>query len=172
MDSAIKIILKPGKEQSVMRLHPWIFSGAIKKIEGLPREGDIAEVFSHDNQYLATGHYQIGSIAIRLFSFQQVTADTVFWRNKIQAAWDLRRELGLTGNADTSVYRLVNGEGDGMPGLIIDYYNGIAVIQTHSVGMYYLRDQITSVLHEIYNHSLVAVYDKSENTLPVKAGLR
>jgi len=171
MNSTIKIILKPGKEQSVKRLHPWIFSGAIKRIEGTPKEGDIAEVFSNDHEYLATGHYQIGSIAIRLFSFQQVIPDFQFWRDKIQAAWNLRKALSLTDNPDTNVYRLVNGEGDGLPGLIIDYYNGTAVIQMHSVGMYYLRSQITAVLQEIYQPSRLTVYDKSENTIPGKAGL-
>ena len=167
----VKIILKPGKEQSIMRLHPWIFSGAIKKIEGTPAEGDVVEIFSHEQEYLATGHYQIGSIAVRIFSFQQVNPDGEFWRSKIQQAYNLREALNLTDNSETTVYRLVNGEGDGMPGLIIDYYNGIAVMQMHSIGMYHMRNLIADVLKELYKQKLVAIYDKSESTIPFKANL-
>jgi len=171
MDSYIRIILKSGKGQSVMRLHPWIFSGAIENIKGKPKEGDVVEIYSHDGEFLATGHYQVGSIAVRLFSFQQIRPDLSFWQKKIQNAYDLRTMLRLTGNKNSNVYRLVNGEGDGMPGLIIDYYNGIAVIQAHSIGMYRLRDTFAGVLKEIYKGRLLAVYDKSENSIPVKAGL-
>jgi 23S rRNA (cytosine1962-C5)-methyltransferase len=171
MNALVKIVLKPGKEQSIMRLHPWIFSGAIKKIEGSPHEGDVVEVFSNEHEYLATGHYQIGSIAIRIFSFQQLTPDSEFWRRKIQNAYNLREILNLTNNPETNVYRLVNGEGDGMPGLIVDFYNGIAVIQMHSIGMYRVRELIADVLKGIYQHRLVAIFDKSEGTLPFKANL-
>jgi 23S rRNA (cytosine1962-C5)-methyltransferase len=166
-----KVILKPGKEQSVMRLHPWIFSGAIKKITGEPVEGDIVEVFSSDQEYLATGHYQIGSIAIRLFSFRQITPDRDFWSKKLHNAFEVRRSLMLTSNPQTNVFRLLNGEGDGMPGLIIDYYNGIAVLQMHSIGMYKLRNELTSILQDLFGQQLIAVYDKSESTLPFKANL-
>jgi len=171
MNDLLKIILKPGKEQSIKRLHPWIFSGAIKKINGSPHEGDVVEIFTHEKEYLATGHYQIGSIAVRIFSFQQVTPDGKFWKDKIQNAFNLRESLNLTDNPETNVYRLVNGEGDGIPGLIIDFYNGIAVIQMHSVGMYYMRGLIADILQDIYKSKLVAVYDKSEATLPFKANL-
>ena len=171
MNALVKIILKPGKEQSIMRLHPWLFSGAIKKIVGSPAEGDVVEIFSHEQQYLATGHYQIGSIAVRIFSFQQVTPDGEFWRSKIQQAYNLREALNLTNNSQTTVYRLVNGEGDGLPGLIIDFYNGIAVTQMHSIGMYHMRNVIADVLKELYKQRLVAIYDKSESTLPFKANL-
>jgi 23S rRNA (cytosine1962-C5)-methyltransferase len=171
MNSLIKVILKPGKEQSIMRLHPWIFSGAIKKIDGSPREGDVVEVFSYNLEYLATGHYQIGSIAIRIFSFQQVIPDRDFWMAKIQHAFNFRETLNLTDNPETNVYRLVHGEGDGIPGLIIDFYNGIAVIQTHSVGMFYIRGLIADVLKDIYKNKLLAIFDKSEGTLPFKANL-
>jgi 23S rRNA (cytosine1962-C5)-methyltransferase len=171
VNELIKIILKPGKEQSIMRLHPWLFSGAIKKIVGSPAEGDVVEIFSHEQQYLATGHYQIGSIAVRIFSFQQVTPDGEFWRSKIQQAYNLREALNLTNNSQTTVYRLVNGEGDGLPGLIIDFYNGIAVTQMHSIGMYHMRNVIADVLKELYKQRLVAIYDKSESTLPFKANL-
>jgi 23S rRNA (cytosine1962-C5)-methyltransferase len=171
MDSPVRILLKPGKEQSVKRLHPWIFSGAIRKIEGKPQEGDPVEVFSHEGEFLASGHYQIGSIAIRIFSFQQVISDPDFWKQKFQSAYDLRTVLSLSENSHTNVYRLVNGEGDGMPGLIVDYYNGIAVIQMHSIGMYRLRDLFADILKELYAGRLLAVYDKSESTLPLMAGL-
>lgn len=171
MDSFIRVILKSGKGQSVMRLHPWVFSGAIEKIKGKPEEGDVVEIYSHEGEFLAIGHYQIGSIAVRIFSFRQVQPDLSFWQKKMQNAYDLRTTLGLTGNGHTSVYRLVNGEGDGMPGLIIDYYNGVAVIQSHSIGMYRLRDIFAGILKGIYKDRLVSMYDKSENTIPPKAGL-
>lgn len=154
-----------------MRLHPWIFSGAIRKIEGSPREGDTVEVFSHDQDFLAMGHYQIGSIAVRLFSFQRVNPDAVFWRQKVQTAFDLRKVLQLAGSQETNVYRLVHGEGDGMPGLIIDYYNGVVVMQCHSVGMFRLRSLMAEVIRDLYGQQLVALYDKSEGTLPFKADL-
>jgi 23S rRNA (cytosine1962-C5)-methyltransferase len=171
MDPIIRIILQPGKEQSIMRRHPWIFSGAIKKIEGKPLEGDTVEVFSSQGNYLATGHYQIGSIAVRIFSFQQDIPDRDFWQKKIMAAYDFRTLLNLTESEETNVYRLINGEGDGMPGFIADYYNGIAVLQMHSIGMYRLREMFTGILKEIYKNRLLAVYDKSEGTIPFKAGL-
>jgi 23S rRNA (cytosine1962-C5)-methyltransferase len=171
MNGYVKVILKPGKEQSVMRLHPWIFSGAIKKIDGKPLEGDIVEVFSHEQEFLAMGHYQIGSITVRIFTFRQVNPDEDFWKQKIQQAYDVRKALGLTGSDDTNVYRMVHGEGDGLPGLIVDYYNGVVVLQTHSVGMYRLRDRIAAAILEVCDRKPLAIYDKSENTLPFKANL-
>jgi 23S rRNA (cytosine1962-C5)-methyltransferase len=171
MEPFSRVILKSGKEQSIKRLHPWIFSGAIKKIEGKPAEGDTVEIFSNSGEYLATGHYQIGSIAVRIYSFYQVTPDLAFWTMKFRAAWDLRNTLGLTENENTNVYRLVNGEGDGMPGFIVDYYNGIVVMQMHSVGMYLLREQLAEVIKALYGEKLLSIYDKSESTIPVKAGL-
>lgn len=171
MGNFVKIVLKPGKEQSVMRLHPWIFSGAIRRIEGTPAEGDVVEVFSDQGQYLATGHYQIGSITVRIFSFRQVNADYDFWKDKILSAYNLRKSLNLTDNPDTNVYRLIHGEGDGAPGLIIDFYNGLVVTQMHSVGMYRIREMIARVIKEVYGSSLVAIYDKSESTVPFKANL-
>ena len=171
MENSIKIILKKGKEQAVKRLHPWIFSGAIRKIIGTPAEGDVVEVFSDREEWLALGHYQIGSIAVRIFSFMQVVPDDRFWEDKIGAAYRLRLQLGLADNPVTTVYRLVNAEGDGMPGLIIDYYNGIAVLQMHSIGMYKIRSQLTEILKKLYGKKLTAVFDKSESTIPHKAGL-
>ncbi len=171
MNDIVQIILKSGKEQSVKRLHPWIFSGAIKKIRGNPAEGDVVHVFSNDNEFLASGHYQIGSIAIRIFSFEEVEPDSAFWRMKIQQAFDFRKTLGLTDNPDTNVYRLINGEGDGLPGLIIDFYNGVFVLQTHSVGMFRIRSEIAAAIQEVYGNKVVSIYDKSEGTVPFKANL-
>lgn len=171
MNTFTRIVLKQGKEQSVRRLHPWIFSGAIKKIEGKPFEGDTVEVYSSELEFLAMGHYQIGSIAVRIFTFQHILPDTGFWKRKLMNALDLRKSLNLADSDTTNVYRLVHGEGDGMPGLIIDYYNGIVVMQMHSVGMYKLRDLIAGEIMDLYGQRIVAVYDKSEGTLPFKANL-
>ncbi|MDP4206608.1 MAG: class I SAM-dependent rRNA methyltransferase, partial [Bacteroidota bacterium] len=165
------VILKPGKEQSMLRFHPWVFSGAIKKIKGDVREGEIVEVFSHEKQFLGIGHYQIGSIAVRIFSFVPVQPDLEYWKSKLSSAFELRRRLGLTANPETNVYRLVHGEGDGLPGLVIDYYNGTAVLQMHSVGMYLIREQLTEALRAVMGDQLQAVYDKSDKTLPFKADL-
>ncbi|MFO7371123.1 MAG: class I SAM-dependent rRNA methyltransferase [Bacteroidales bacterium] len=171
MEKFVKVILKPGKEQSVMRLHPWIFSGAIRRIDGSPAEGDVVEVFSDAGEYLASGHYQIGSITVRIFSFRQVNPDYNFWKEKILNAYNLRKSLNLTDNPDNNVYRLLHGEGDGAPGLIVDYYNGLVVMQMHSVGMYRIRETIAGVIQELYGSGLVAIYDKSESTVPFKANL-
>src|SRR5438874_11774572 len=118
-----KIILLPSKERSLQNQHPWLFSGAVKTIEGEPREGDIVEIFSSDNRYLATGHYHDGSIKVRIFSFEQTQPGYDFWKKKLQRAYDYRHSLALINNAETNMYRLVHAEGDGMPGLIIDIYN-------------------------------------------------
>jgi 23S rRNA (cytosine1962-C5)-methyltransferase len=171
MEKPVKIILNKGKEQSVKRLHPWIFSGAIRKIYGTPSEGDVVEVFSDLDEYLATGHYQIGSISVRIFSFDRIEPDFAFWNAKIEKAYRLRQQLQLAGNPQTNGYRLVNGEGDELPGLIIDYYNGIAVMQMHSIGMYRIREQLSEILTRLYGNQLNSVYDKSEATIPRKAGL-
>jgi 23S rRNA (cytosine1962-C5)-methyltransferase len=170
-DLPAKIMLKPGKEKSVMRLHPWIFSGAIRNADDVPTEGDLVEVYSHAGEFLATGYYQIGSIAIRIISFSQITPDFSFWHKMILGAYNLRKSIGLIGQGTTNVYRLVNAEGDGLPGLVIDYYNGIAVLQMHSIGMYRVRNLLVQVLQKIYDAELIAVYDKSEGSLPFKAGL-
>jgi 23S rRNA (cytosine1962-C5)-methyltransferase len=165
----IKILLKPGKDQSILRFHPWIFSGAIKTIEGKPAEGELVIVYSDKNEFLAIGHYQIGSIAVRIISFEEVAIDYPFWKNKILQSYQLRKNLGLTENNDTNVYRLVHGEGDGLPGLIIDIYNNTAIMQSHSIGMYHVRNDIARAIKEIYNERITAIYDKSEATLPFKA---
>jgi 23S rRNA (cytosine1962-C5)-methyltransferase len=168
----VQIILSKGKEHSLKRYHPWVFSGAIKLIKGEVKEGDAVEVYSSANELLGVGHYQIGSIAVRLFSFEKVVPDYLFWKKKLQAAYQFRKELGLVDNSTTSCYRLLFGEGDGMPGFIIDFYNGTAVFQFHSIGMYLIRDLFVKVLTEIMGNSLKAVYDKSEETLPQKADIK
>lgn len=169
MDSPVKVILKSGKEQSIRRYHPWIFSGAIKQIDGKPGEGDVVCIFSNKDEFLAMGHYQIGSIAVRIFSFENNIPDDDFWYQKILAAYKIRSSLQLTDNPETNVYRLINAEGDSMPGIIIDYYNGVAVMQIHSIGMYRIRKLITEILIKIYGNHLHAVYDKSEQTIPYKS---
>lgn len=167
-----KIILKSGKDDAVRRFHPWVFSGAIKKIEGNVEDGDIVEVYSNHDEYLATGHYQNGTIMVRLFSFFQMIPDDQFWNSKIKKAYELRELLGLTKSESTNVYRLVHAEGDGLPGLIIDFYNGTAVIQTHSIGMHMIKDQLVKALTEVYGDKLKAVFDKSSETMPKQSSIK
>lgn len=167
----VRVTLKQGKEQSLLRFHPWIFSGAIKKIEGEPAEGDIVEVTDTLGAFLAIGHYQIGSIAVRVLSFVPCTIDQKFYTERIGEAYKLRQQIGLAGSTTTNAYRLIHGEGDGLPGLVIDYYNGTAVVQMHSVGMYKDRKYIETALVEVMGADLKAIYNKSEGTLPYKAGL-
>lgn len=178
-DSYIKVILTSGKDHSLRRFHPWVFSGAIKKISLPPeyegddvKEGDVVEVYSAQNEFLGMGHYQIGSIAIRMFSFKQVIPDFNFWKSKIQTAIDFRKQLNLVNNPGTNCYRLCFGEGDGLPGFIIDFYNGTAVFQSHSIGMHLIKDQFVKALQEIMGDSLKAVYDKSEETMPKQASIK
>jgi 23S rRNA (cytosine1962-C5)-methyltransferase len=161
-----KIVLKSGKEQSVRRFHPWIFSGAIKKMYGEPAEGDLVDVFDNKDTFLAVGHYAPSSIAVRILSFEQVIPDTDFFRDKIKLAIRYRKSIGIIDDPKINVYRLIHGEGDGLPGLIIDYYNGVAVMQMHSVGFYRIRKEIASILVELLKDNIVAVYDKSEGTIP------
>jgi len=167
----IKIVLKSGKEQSVRRYHPWIFSGAIKKICGDPSEGDIVTVFDNKDNFLAVGHYQPGSIAVRILSFEDNEPDTEFFRGRIRSAIEFRRSIGLIDNQSVNVFRLIHAEGDNLPGLIADFYNGVIVMQMHSVGMYRIRKEIAGILSELMGNSITAIYDKSESTIPFKAGI-
>ena len=144
-----KVILNKGKEISFLRFHPWVFSGAIKTIEGTVAEGDIVEVYTFDKKFVGSGHYQAGSISIRMLSFEQEIIDAGFWKKKIKKAFDYRHFLGLTKNPETNVYRLIFGEGDGLPGLIIDYYNRHIVIQCHGIGMHKSIDEIAAALNEV-----------------------
>ena len=168
----IKVVVKSGKDSSLRRFHPWVFSGAIKKIYGgEPKEGDIVSVYDNKDEFLGLGHYQIGSIAIRIFSFEDVDINRDFWIKKFRNAFAYRKQMGIINNENTNVYRLIHAEGDGMPGLVIDYYNGTAVIQTHSIGMYLLRELFVEILKELLGDTLTAVYNKSESTLPYKADI-
>ena len=167
----IKIILKSGKDVSIRRYHPWIFSGAIKKMSGEPSEGDLVDVYDNKNEFLAVGHYQPSSIAVRILSFSPVTPDISFFRERIKKAVEYRRAIGIIDNPQINVFRLIHGEGDGLPGLIVDYYNGVAVMQMHSIGFYRIRKEIASILSELLDKSIVAVYDKSEGTIPHMSGI-
>jgi len=166
MKEPVKIVLRSGKDQSAKRYHPWIFSGAIKKIHGKPVEGEIVEVYSNQDEFLGTGHYQEGSIAIRILSFGTEEIGEDFYLARIREATEARARLGLLNNDETNVFRLVNAEGDGLPGLIVDYYDGIAVMQFHSIGMHLHRDLLLKGLQETLAQKLTAVYDKSASTLP------
>lgn len=179
MSEHIKVTLHNGKEHSLKRFHPWVFSGAIKKISLPPdfegedvSEGDVVEVYTAKDELLGMGHYQIGSIAIRMFSYELVEPNYAFWKSKLQKAYDLRTQLNLTNNPATNCYRLFFGEGDGLPGLVIDYYNGTAVFQSHSIGMHLIKPLLVDALREIYGDKLVAAYDKSEDTMPKQAAVK
>ena len=178
----IKIILKKGREESLRRFHPWVFSGAIAEVQGNPAEGDMVAVHASDGSLLAYGHYQIGSIAVRVLSFDDSALHPDFWETMLSRALQMRISCGLhvtSGHSVTSdliggqtnCYRLVHGEGDNLPGLIIDYYDGVCVMQAHSVGMFRAKKLISDALQKVYGSSLKAVYDKSSGTAPFKAGL-
>ncbi len=165
------IYLKRGKEESLQRFHPWIFSGAIQRIEGPEEEGALARVFTANGDYIATGHWQIGSIAVRVLTFNDETIDDAFWRRRLQVALDVRKAIGVAGSAANDTFRLVHGEGDNLPGLVIDVYGQTAVLQAHSVGMHCCRQQIATALKEVMGAELENIYYKSETTLPFKADL-
>ena len=167
----VKVILKKGREESLLRFHPWVFSGAIAQIVGHPSEGDVVGVYGSDGSFLAAGHYQVGSIAVRILSFDAEVLSPDFWKVMIGRAYAVRQAAGLAGAAATNCYRLVHGEGDNLPGLIIDYYDGVCVMQAHSVGMFRSKKAICEALQAVYGDALKAVYDKSSGTAPFKAGL-
>jgi len=166
MKDLVRIVLRSGKDQSLKRYHPWVFSGAIKKIYGEPAEGDIVKVYSNQDEFLGTGHYQDSSITIRILSFKDEEIGEDFYITRIKDALAARVKLGLSDDKNTNVYRLVNAEGDGLPGLIIDYYFGTAVLQFHSIGMHIHRDLLVKGLQEVLGDRLTSVYDKSGTTLP------
>lgn len=167
-----KIKLKSGREKSILRFHPWVFSGAIKEITGDIKEGDLVDIYSSDNKFLATGHYQPSSISVRIITFKKQEINEKFWKEKFIKAFNLRKELGLFSNEHLNVFRLINAEGDGFPGLIIDYYNGILVFQAHSIGMYLNIELFKKILIELMGFKIKAIYDKSSSTLPYKAQLK
>ena len=168
-----RIYLRRGKEESLLRRHPWIFSGAIDYIkaeeESEIAEGALVDVYTHAGEFIARGHYQIGSIAVRVLTFEREAIDSAWWERCIAVAHDVRRTLGLTQNASTTCYRLVHGEGDSLPGLVVDIYGTTAVVQCHSVGMYRARMEIAAAIRAVYGEHITAIYDKSSQTLPFKA---
>ena len=168
-----KIFLRRGKEESLQRRHPWIFSGAIYNIENADTiaEGDIVDLYSAKGDFLARGHYQIGSIAVRVLTCEQHQIDAAWWQERIATAYDVRRTLGLTDSDHTTCYRLIHGEGDNLPGLVVDIYGSVAVVQCHSVGMYRSRQQIADAIVAVFGAKITAVYDKSAQTVPFKANL-
>lgn len=166
-----KVFLKPGKEESLKRFHPWVFSGAIARVEGEPEEGEVVDVYTSKKEFIACGHFQIGSIAVRVLSFRQEPIDHAFWVRRLQVAKDLRCALGVLGNPQNNTYRLVHGEGDNLPGLIIDVYDHTAVMQAHSAGMHLDRMAVAEALEEVVGDVIQHIYYKSETTLPFKADL-
>lgn len=165
------LTLKPGKDQSLRRLHPWVFSGAIARMQGEVVEGEVVSVLAANGELLGVGHYAPGSIAVRMLDFgtEAQLPDAAFWEQKLRNAYQLRQRLGLTGTGNTNVYRLVHAEGDGLPGLIIDVYGDTAVVQAHSAGMYKARPLIAAALQAVLGENLRAIYDKSAETVPAKA---
>ncbi len=166
-----KVYLKAGKEESLKRFHPWVFSGAIARIEGEPEEGEIVDVYTSKKEFIACGHFQIGSIAVRVLTFRQEEVNTDFWKHRLEVALDLRCSLGLVDNPENNTYRLVHGEGDNLPGLIIDVYGQTAVMQAHSAGIHVYRMEIADALIEVMGERVKHIYYKSETTLPYKADL-
>jgi 23S rRNA (cytosine1962-C5)-methyltransferase len=173
MSKASMIILHKGKHQSVLRQHPWVFSGAVHHIEGDPAEGDLVAVHASSGKCLGWGHYQQGgSIRVRMLSFQDKAPGKAFWKQKIASAWQLRKAAGLTGRSDLNAFRLVFAEGDGLPGLVADYYDGTVVMQCHTAGMYLQRETLAVAFRQALGDGLKAVYDKSADTLHEVSGIK
>lgn len=167
----MKIYLKKNKEESLRRLHPWIFSGAILKMDEGIAEGDVVDVVGYNGEFIGKGHYQIGSIAVRMLTFSEEDIDEAFWQKRLSSALQMRIAIGVADNKNNDTYRLVHGEGDNMPGLVVDCYGKTAVIQAHSVGVHYQRNMIANALKSVLGDRVENVYYKSETTLPFKADL-
>lgn len=165
------IYLKRGKEESLKRFHPWVFSGAIHHADDGIEEGDIVRVLTTNGEFIAVGHFQVGSIAVRVLSFTDEVIDDRFWQCRLETAFDVRKAIGVAQNARNNTYRLVHGEGDNLPGLIIDCYGQTAVMQAHSVGMHVCREEVCKALIHVMGDTIHHVFYKSETTLPFKAGL-
>ena len=165
------IYLKHRKEESLKRFHPWVFSGAIHHMDANIAEGDTVRVITADGNCIAVGHYQLGTITVRVLSFDDIAIDDSFWQQRMQSALAMRESIGVANNPDNNTYRLIHGEGDNLPGLIIDCYGTTAVMQAHSVGMHVCREQICKALVEVMGDRIKNVYYKSETTLPFKAEL-
>jgi len=170
-ENIYNIYLKKGKEESLLRYHPWVFSGAIQRMDDGIREGDIVKVYNAQGDFMAVGHYQIGSITVRVLSFRDIAIDGDFWRSRLEAALRLRQSIGIADRSQNDTFRLVHGEGDNLPGLVIDCYGKTAVMQAHSVGMHVSRYEIVSALTDVMGHRIENVFYKSETTLPFKAQL-
>ena len=166
-----QIFLKRGKEESLKRFHPWIFSGAIHHMDEGIEEGETVRVITAAGEFIAIGHYQIGSIAVRVLSFEDIEINTDFWCERLQSALDVRIGVGIADSPTNNTYRLVHGEGDYLPGLVIDCYGSTAVMQAHSVGMHVCRNEICQALVQVMGDRITNVYYKSETTLPYKADL-
>lgn len=166
-----QIYLKKGKEESLMRFHPWVFSGAISHSDNGIEEGDVVRVITSNGSFIAVGHYQVGSIAVRVLSFRDVVIDKDFWKSRLKSAIDMRVKLGIADSTTNNTYRLVHGEGDNLPGLVIDVYGNTAVMQAHSVGMHVCRADVADALVKVMENRIENVYYKSETTLPFKAEL-
>ena len=165
------LYLNKGKDESLRRYHPWVFSGAVNHIDGKLQEGDLVRVLTHDSSFIAIGHWQIGSIAVRVLTFEDEPIDRRFWVQRIQSAFDVRKTIGLADNPENTTFRLIHGEGDNLPGLVVDLYGQTAVMQAHSVGMHVCRNEIAEALREVLGERLNSIYYKSETTLPFKAEL-
>lgn len=170
-DQIVNVFLRRGKSESLKRFHPWVFSGAIAGSSGPLNEGDVVRVVSNEGELMGYGHYQVGSIAVRMLTFDEEPIDRKFWQTRLMEAFRLRKALRLTGREDNDIYRLVHGEGDRLPGLVIDIYGRTAVMQAHSVGMHVSREDIAHALVEASEGLIDNVYYKSETTLPFKADL-
>lgn len=166
-----KVYLKKGKEESLKRFHPWVFSGAIQCLDDGIDEGDVVQVITAGGEFIAVGHYQIGSIAVRVLSFSDVLIDGDFWRSRIASAYNMRLAIGIAGDPANNTYRLVHGEGDNLPGLVVDVYGETAVMQAHSVGMHICRNEVAQAVVDVMGAHVHNIYYKSETTLPFKAGL-
>lgn len=171
MMSYKSVYIKKGKEESLKRFHPWVFSGAILRLDEGVEEGETVRVLTAQGDFIAVGHFQVGSIAVRVLSFDDVTIDDAFWRKRLAEAFSVRKAVGLVDYGKNNVYRLVHGEGDNLPGLVIDCYAQTAVMQAHSVGMHVCRDSICKALVHVMGDLIAHVYYKSETTLPFKASL-
>jgi 23S rRNA (cytosine1962-C5)-methyltransferase len=163
------IVLSNKKESSLERKHPWVFSGAINRIISdtgeAPFNGELVEVVDIRNNFLAIGYFSEGTIAVRVISFKQEPINQDFWNNKLQSAFSVRESLNLTNNSSTNIYRLMHGEGDGIPGLVIDFYNGTAIVQAHAIGVYNALDEISLALQNLYGDKLIAIYNKSAESI-------
>ena len=171
MNQYKQVYLKKNKEESLSRFHPWVFSGAIARMDEGIAEGDIVRVITDQDRFIALGHYQIGSIAVRVLSFSDVTIDDRYWQERLRSALTVRQAIGIADNPANDTYRLVHGEGDSLPGLVVDCYGDTAVMQAHSVGMHRDRMAIKDALLNVMGDRIHHIYYKSETTLPFKAGL-